>query len=200
MKDWTGNSKTTFATLGASSHAEHERAQHDYYATHPIAARLLVQMHDFNIDVWEPACGEGHISKELLAHGYNVDSTDLIDRGYGNGGVDFFDPLIEHWCGDIITNPPYSLAQAFITKAIEIIPVGNQVAMFLKLQFLETKGRKAFFKQYPPKIVYVSSNRIPCALNGDFDALKMGGGSAVAYAWYIWEKGYTGNTIIKWFN
>ena len=27
-----------------------------------------------------------------------------------------------------------------------------------------------------------------------------GGGSAVAYGWYIWEKGFQGDTIIKWFN
>ena len=33
--------------------------------------------------VWECACGEGHISKVLESHGYNVVSTDLVYRGYG---------------------------------------------------------------------------------------------------------------------
>lgn len=33
--------------------------------------------------VWECACGEGHISKVLESHGYDVVSTDLVYRGYG---------------------------------------------------------------------------------------------------------------------
>lgn len=30
--------------------------------------------------------------------------------------------------------------------------------------------------------------------------MRAGGGSAVAYAWYVWQKGYKGNTIVKWIN
>lgn len=45
-----------------------------------------------------------------------------------------------------------------------------------------------------------AKSRIQCAKNGEFDKMKEGGGSAVAYAWYVWEKGYKGNTIIKWIN
>jgi len=33
-------------------------------------------------------------------------------------------------------------------------------------------------------------------MNGNFAK----NGSATAYGWYIWEKGYKGDTIIKWFN
>ena len=32
-KDWIGNKKSTFSTLGASSHSEHDRQVDDYYAT-----------------------------------------------------------------------------------------------------------------------------------------------------------------------
>lgn len=67
--------------------------------------------------------------------------------------------------------------------------------MFLKLTFLEGKGRKQMFLQNPPTKVYVSSSRLECGTNGEFK-----GTSAVAYAWFIWEKGYKGNTIIKWIN
>ena len=102
--------------------------------------------------------------------------------------------------GDVITNPPYKYAKEFVEKAIESVTDGHKVAMFLKLQFLEGKGRREFFDKYPPKMVYVSSSRIMCAKNGDFDGIKESGGSAVAYCWYIWEKGYSGDTIIKWFN
>lgn len=96
--------------------------------------------------------------------------------------------------GDIITNPPYKYAQEFIEKALELVPEGHKVCMFLKVQFLEGKGRRKLFEKYPPKRVWVSSSRIPCGRNGNFEP------SAVAYAWYVWEKGYKGDTIIKWFN
>lgn len=102
--------------------------------------------------------------------------------------------------GDIITNPPYKYAIDFIYKALSIIPDGHKVAMFLKIQFLEGKERKELFRVYPPKIVYVSSSRILCAKNGEFKKMISGGGSAVAYAWFLWEKGYNGETIIRWIN
>lgn len=106
----------------------------------------------------------------------------------------------EKFEGNIITNPPYRYATEFIYKALSIIPNGYKVAMFLKVQFLEGKERKRLFTQFPPKCVYVSSSRILCAKNAEFEKMKAGGGSAVAYAWYVWEKGYKGETIIKWIN
>ena len=194
MKDWTGNKKTTFTTLGASSHSEHERELNDYYATDPIAIDLLCEVEKFNEFILEPACGQGHLSKRLIENGYQVYSSDLIDRGYGMQ-YDFFET--SSWHGDIITNPPYKFAKEFIEKSLSIIPNGNKVAMFLKLTFLEGKLRKQFFKKYPPKTIYVSSSRIKCALNGCFENI---GSSAVCYAWFVWENGYKGETTIKWIN
>ena len=62
------------------------------------------------------------------------------------------------------------------------------------------KARKELFKKYPPKCVYVSSSRILCAKNAKFDEMRAGGGSAVAYAWYEFEKGYSGKSELKWIN
>jgi len=69
--------------------------------------------------------------------------------------------------------------------------------MFLKVLFLEGKKRKEMFKLYPPRHIYVSSSRIICAKNGEFDNYKS---SAIAYGWFVWEKGYKGDTVIKWIN
>lgn len=129
----------------------------------------------------------------------------MIDRGYEKSNVfDFLSEENKFWDGHIITNPPYKFSSLFIEKAMEIIPVGMKVAMFLKVQFLEGKGRKKLFEKYPPKMVYVSSSRLLCAKNGDFEAMKKGGGSAVAYCWYVWEKQEKYDkdyvTQIKWFN
>ena len=197
MKDWTGNSRSTHATLGARNYALEDREVNDYYATEPKALELLLQEESFSDKVWECACGEGHLAKVLKEHGYKVLATDLIDRGYGIGDVDFLKWSSE-WDGDIITNPPYKYAQEFVQKALEIITEGHKVVMFLKLQFLEGKARRKLFDKYPPRTVYISSSRLQCAMNGDFE--KYSKSIAVAYAWFIWEKGVTTPPIIKWFN
>jgi len=106
---------------------------------------------------------------------------------------------LEQWDGDIITNPPFKYAQQFVEKALSLIPDGKKVAMFLRIQFLETKERREFFKSYPPKTVYVSSKRILCAMNGEF-ANYSKNGSAACYCWFIWQKGFNGETVLKWFN
>ncbi|MGL5466055.1 MAG: hypothetical protein ACRDBE_04300 [Leuconostoc lactis] len=88
-KDWIGNKAATFATLAASNHSAGEREVNDYYATEPKAVDLLLEKETFNKHILEPSCGEGHISNVLVAHDYDVQSYDLIDRGYG-GVQDFF--------------------------------------------------------------------------------------------------------------
>jgi len=203
-KDWIGDKNSVYKTLGSSHHSKEEREENDYYATEPRAVELLLQLETFNHYIWEPACGEGHIAKVLEAHGHKVVASDLINRGYGIYGIDFFnhqDPYLDNFAGDIITNPPYSKAKEFIQKALDFLPDGSKIAMFLKVQFMEGKGRKQLFLNTPPPhTIYVSSSRLNCAKNGDFTGLRTSGGSAVAYAWYIWIKGYKGETTLKWFN
>lgn len=196
IKDWKGNSKSTFSTLGASSHSENEREKHDFYATDPKAIEWLLRLEDFS-NVWECACGQGHLSKTLISKGVHKRSSDLIDRGFGETGVDFLSLDIQEWDGDIITNPPYIYAKEFVLKALQIIPKGNKVAMFLRMQFLESKDRKHLFLEFPPKNVFITSSRISCAKNGDFKNNK---GGAMAYCWFVWQKGYKGETTLKWFN
>lgn len=195
-KDWTGNRASIFKTLGASNHCQHERQRDDYYATEPKATEWLLRLETFNGPILEPSCGEGHISEVLIKGGYQVVSRDLIDRGYGEV-ADFLSIDNTEWNGDIITNPPYKYAQEFVEKALRIIPDGCKVAMFLKVQYLEGKRRRKMFDTMPPKRIWVSSSRLKCAINGDFNNMTS---SAAAYAWFIWEKGFRGDTIVKWFN
>lgn len=197
-KDWTGNYNSIYKTLGASNHTEEERQPHDYYATEPKATEILLENEVFNNRIWEPACGEGHISRVLEAAGYEVYSSDLVYRGYGDPeAFDFLKDCLEDFDGDIITNPPYKYALEFCQTALDTVKTGNKVAMFLKLTFLEGKGRKQFFLDNPPETIYVFSGRVKCAKNGDFEAI---GSSAVCYAWFVWKKGYIGCPRIKWVN
>lgn len=194
------NRNSIYKTLGATNHTDKEREIDDYYATEPKAAELLLDLEVFSKNIWEPACGEGHLSKVFEDAGYTVLSTDIVDRGFGVGHKDFLSDEVTFWDGDIITNPPYKHAQAFIEKALSIVPKGRKVAMFLRVQFLEGQRRRKMFEKYPPKTIYVSSSRLQTAKNGDFERMKRGGGSAMAYAWFVWEKGHKGRTTLKWFN
>lgn len=190
MKDWTGNKRTIFSTLGASSHSEHDREENDYYATDPSTIDALFKVENFGDTIWEPACGEGHLSKKIEKYGKSVLSTDLIQRGYGTGDINFLQEK-EVWNGDIITNPPYKYAQEFVEHSMELIEKsdvgGLKVAMFLKLTFLEGQKRKNLFEKYPPRYVYVFSQRQKCAINGDFENT---GSSAACYAWFVWYQNY----------
>lgn len=184
-----------FREIGASNHTAHERQPLDYYATTPVATEYLVKLESLDKDIWECACGGGHMSEVLIRHGHNVRCSDIYNYG-GNEVLDFLSTN-EKWHSSIITNPPYKHSLAFVKKALEIIPEGKKVCMFLKVTFLEGKERGEFFKENPPCRVWVSSSRLKCAMNGDFENL---GSSATAYAWFIWIKGYKGETIVKWFN
>ena len=202
-RDWTGNSVAIFSCHGASNHSDTERQAEDYYATPDIAVQQLCELETFSKNILEPACGEGAISKMLEANGYSVESMDLIDRGYGIGGVDFLE-YNEAVDKDIITNPPYILAAEFVEHAMDIMTEGHKAAFFLKLTFLEGEKRRALFKKYPPKKIYVAVSRLDCAKNGEFKLDRNGNqkhsGGAVCYAWFVFEKGFTGEPSLSWFN
>lgn len=164
-------SKKVFATLGSSNHVPEEREAFDYYATDPKAVEMLLELEQFAPVIWEPACGEGHISKVLQAHGYQVISTDLVYRGFGDPEpLDFLKETLDGFEGDIITNPPYSTGLEFVQRALESVRPGGKVAMFLKVQFLEGQKRGAFFKDTPLRTVYISRSRLACYKNGDMSA------------------------------
>lgn len=190
MKDWVGNS-----SVRNCNKRNQDAEPNDYYATEPKAVELLLENEQFCDTIWEPACGEGHISKVLWDYLYEVHSTDLIQRGYGVSGVDFLHSGVEAWDGDIITNPPYKYAKEFVEEALRVVTDGHKVAMFLKLTFLEGQARRELFKTHPPQTVYVSSARLQCGKNGDFSGTSM-----VAYAWFVWQKGHQGPTVLKWIN
>ena len=225
-KDWTGGNASIFKSLlGASNHTEAERETHDYYATAPEASEWLLKIEPEINNVWECFCGEGHLAEPLRKAGKLKAVSDLIDRGYypenvkyfyGNDFLNDFNSNTKYG-GDIVSNPPYKYALECIQHALDLITEGHYVAMFMKITFLEGKTRKKFFEETPPIRVHVSSSRIQCAINGQFTQPKKDkegniildkegnpvmekNSSAACYAWFVWQKGYKGDTIVKWFN
>ena len=190
----------------AGTSTTRERINNDYYATPPEATRELLNnfgLNDCN-KIWEPACGEGHISKEIRKWFNDINSsckllsTDLINRGYGTGGIDFLKINSNSEKYDcIITNPPFKLAKEFIKKAISLS--NKYVIMFAKIQLLEGLGRKELFEKNPPKYVYVFRNRINPLRNGSpVDEKGKPWASTMCFAWFVWEVGYNGEPTIRW--
>lgn len=201
MKDWVGNNKSTYVMLGASNHTDKERQNDDYYATNPHALELLldslkrdgIELHKY---IWECACGQGHLSDVLEKNGYITTNTDLVDRGYKNNFLQLdFLTTNTIFDGDILTNPPYKYAKEFVEHALDTLNDGYYCIMLLKIQFLEGQARLNLFRKYPPKYVYVNSARQLCAMNGEFEKYKA---TAICYCWFIWEKGYIEEPIIRW--
>ena len=187
-----------FVTTGSSNHTSKKRSDNNLYTTDSKDLARLFAFKKLTSSVWECACGLGHVSEVLRANGYKVLSSDIKNYGYIHQ-TDEIDFLSYSQKGtkanlDIVTNPPYLKALEFCAKALEIINDGYYVVMFLRLQFLEGKKRKAFFDKFPPKEIYVFSDRINC-LDPFGENPKS---SAICYAWFIWEKGFQGHPSIYW--
>lgn len=171
-----------------------ERQPEDFYATDPAALPPLFKVLGPEWEsggkfILEPCCGQGHLSQIMELYGHQVISADLVDRGYGVGGVDFLQPTPYDGLpfDAVITNPPFSLAIPFIEKSLKLAPL---VCMFLRIQFLESERRDKFFEQYPPRYVAVFRKRARTSKDAKF---PKGESSATCYAWFIWERGYKGN-------
>lgn len=200
MKDWTGNKKSVLVTTSALYQSDAVREENDFYATEPEAIDRLLAVCSLPRDktIWECACGNGNLSKRLEDLGFSdVVSTDLIDRGYGVGGVNFLTDFSEEgsFDGTILTNPPYRYAVEFCKQALKLVSEGNKVYMFLRIQFLETKKRAEWFRTGKSglKTVYVFGERIGCWINN-----QKKGSSAQAYCWFEFEKSYEGEVTVKW--
>jgi hypothetical protein len=179
----------------AGGNPQRGRVENDFYATPEIATEALMKVEKFNGNIWEPACGDGKMSKVLKKYNKTI-SSDLYDRGYGATGVDFLiAPNVIY--DNLVTNPPFEFFQNFAEKAIR--EAKYKVALFGKLQALEGQKRATFLENSPLKVVYVFKKRINPLRNGsatDENGKKWA--STMAFAWYVWERGYTGSPIIKW--
>jgi len=157
----------------------------DFYETPVWATEKLLEKETFGEEIWEPACGHCAISKVCEKRGYKVLSTDLItERDF------FFEPVRGL---DIITNPPFNKAEEFVRQALRV--GGKKVAMFLKLTFLESESRYHLFQSTQLKAVYVFCKRVNLYLNGEKPPVNSG---TIAFAWFVWDKEYIGEPVIRW--
>ena len=176
-----------------------DRVKDDYYATPPEATKVILDKEILKGSILEPACGEGHISEVLREYYSNSEiiSTDLVDRGYGEGGIDFLTHDFGRKFDNVITNPPFKFAKDFIERGLEL--ANDKVIMFAKIQLVESESRRKLFEEYPPKYIYTFSKRINPWRNGSLvDENGKPWSSTMCFSWFVWEVGFKGETIHRW--
>ncbi len=163
----------------------------DFFPTPEWATRALVDNERFEGEIWECACGDGAMARELERAGHAAVATDLYARGYGKEGIDFLNT--DRRTDNIVTNPPYNCAEAFVAHGLKL--ARRKVALLLRLAFLEGANRaNTIFLKHPPARVWVFSERITFYMKG----VKPAGTGTTAYAWFVWDKASVGPTELRW--
>lgn len=174
----------------SASHGEagYPRIAQDAYFTEPWVTRALVGAVDFDLAdypagaIWEPACGDGRMARELTGAGYRVIASDLNDWGYGAAGVDFLTAPAPAGIVAIITNPPFSddLSVRFAERALAATrAVRGRVALLQRHEFDAPGGRHQLFAApFAGKLVLP---RRPVWIAGPKKAAPR-----VPYAWFLW--------------
>jgi hypothetical protein len=169
-------------------HTNEERGL-DVYETPPCAVEALLRVENIPRIVWEPACGPGAITRVLKAHGHAVFSSDVIDYGWKHTIGNFFEYAGE--MPSIVTNPPYQWAQQFVEHALKCSPL---VIMLMRLAFYESDRRSHILENCGLARIHCFRKRLPMMHRKSWEGPKANSG--MAFAWFVWERGYTGSTII----
>ena len=164
----------------------------DFFPTPAWATHALVDNEHFDGEIWECACGDGSMARVLEGAGHAVFASDLHARGYGQDGIDFL--ASGRTTDNIITNPPYNCAEAFVAQGLKL--ARRKFALLLRLAFLEGANRaNTIFAATPPARVWVFSERITFYMHG----AERSGGGTTAYAWFVWDRATSGPTELRWF-
>lgn len=176
-------SRASVAMTGLDRTRLDQREANDFYRTPPHATEALLRVETFPTTIWEPACGDGAISRVLANAGHTVHSTDLVDRGFGVPRRDF---LMEHQApaSCVVTNPPFKLADEFVLHALRLGI--TRIAILQRLAWMEGLARHgALWAKHPPARVWVFAKRVTMWRGDDPNARDTGG--AIPFAWFVWD-------------
>jgi len=163
----------------------------DFFPTPAWATQALIDNERFVGEIWECACGDGAMAHVLEAAGHRVVASDRYARGFGESSIDFL--MSKRRADNIVTNPPYNAAEAFVTHGLKL--ARRKLALLLRLAFLEGANRaRTIFLSHPPTRVWVFSERITFYMKG----AKRAGNGTTAYAWFVWDKAARTNTELHW--
>lgn len=168
------------STIIGGSSEKYRRNDADFYATPPECTEALIDalpnIFQPKKIIWEPACGDGAISKVFIKKGFSVQSSDLYDRGFGKHGVDFLKD--NHPTFDcIVTNPPFNLSVDFIERSMIF---GVPFAMLLKATYWNAARRLSLFDQTKPRYVLPLSWRPAMSP-------ERGKSATMDFCWTVWD-------------
>jgi hypothetical protein len=152
----------------------------DFVQTPKEVTETLLQYEKFDGDILEPCCGKGAITNVLTQKGYNVISQDKYDYGFGIK-KDLFENFNKY--DNIITNPPFTQQQLVKKHLLSMTKKKLCLLWYVKNlgNEIEAKSSKNL------KTIYFFNEKI------NWIEIKLGW----LFAWYVWEKGYRGDIIIK---
>lgn len=164
----------------------YERSVRDLYVEPEWVVKALLNAERIPDPIWDPACGTGTIPRICQRRGLVAFGTDLATNH------DFLKPRVVGKVRAIVCNPPFSLAEQFVRRAVIDLKI-NTAAFLLRLAFLEGQERRILFETTPLARVLVFSKRVSMPPPG-----KKVGGGAVAFAWFVWRLGHQGPPTIGW--
>lgn len=172
------------------------------YDTHPVAVRALMSVEALPARIWEPAAGTGNIVRALREEGRYVVASDILPLCEGASQVDFLQPLPATFpqpdVQAIVTNPPFNLFRSgWVERCLTFCP---DVYLLARLQFLEGASgwRKQVLEKSGLRRVYVFRDRLPMMhKRGHLESGGKASTSRMAFAWFCWRRGWTGQTSVK---
>ena len=172
-----------------------EKEKDEFYETPPALTRGLLSLERFEGDIWEPACGKGAMSVLLADAGHNVISTDLIERGFGEAYVDFL-AQERLRAPNVVTNPPFSLWGRFVEHALKL--GAEKVVLMNEASVLTNLGTSTIMRKTNLSRVLIANGRVSALPPGAIDLGHSPRGGN--FAWFVWERGYSGDPAVKWFS
>jgi hypothetical protein len=177
-----GNGRHTLAERGL-----------DLYQTPAPATEALLRVERLPHTILESSAGRGAIAKVLRNHGHTVVCNDIVDYGFPLDTVSDFLAMtaMPAGCECVLTNPPFRDIERFVAHALRLSPL---VIMLARLAFYESARRTPILENCGLARIHCFRRRLPMLHRDGWEGRKANSG--MAFAWFVWDRGHTGPTII----